>query len=561
MSLPPTSQGPRPTTSQAFPAGEGISTTPTASTITAPTDVANLLQLFSQQLALQQQQTAHMMAILNGLSAQFSHEGNIPNTQGWPPTSTAAPSLVYTSPSLTHTSPAVSGAAVPPNQVPQVHLTSPFMLQPGHQAGHTLRMPVSTSLVVGGVGLSGGGQAAPKGAGLVSGGHNSAATDADTEDVDSTAGGYNHRSRGRSRQSGVPQSSRSVRSSRRVRSRSPSTDVDDPNDGYALNRERNETSCKSIPLKSFSISNKDQDFPIWIQQFEEAVNRVRNPHSQRRHYNYCLQWLPGSLETDAYAIWCECVHAKSDWIELKRELEEKFEDPAFCKEWRTNPKALMWNEGNESLQSFASKVKRMVNIYDAELAVTNAAKANNYCTRFMNGMPDDYIQNLNLNMPSKNQRLEKALEICVRFQAYKRSATPTRGEVGASVTFQEPTVPSRVVKAETDIRHLSNRLDTMEEIHPNNKPPQQTSLAGGSSRHPVQKNLCSARSRPPSQDGDRWSMLAASLDNGISLLSEAESDSGNLDDTVADFIRMEQMGEREKLAYFGALRDSYRAWK
>ena len=186
------------------------------------------------------------------------------------------------------------------------------------------------------------------------------------------------------------------------------------------------------------------------------------------------------------------------------------------------PKSLMWDEENESLQSFSTKVKRMVNINDAEFAVTDAAKANNYCTRFINGMPDDYIQNLNLNMPSKNQRLEKALEICVRFQAYKRSATPTRGEVGASVTFQEPTMPFRVVKAKRDIRHLSNRLGAMEESHPN-KPPQQTSglrtqFAEGSSTHPVRTSLGSRRSQPLSRDGDRWSMLAASLDNGIALL-------------------------------------------
>ena len=369
-----------------------------------------------------------------------------------------------------------------------------------------------------------------------------------------------------------------------------------------MNRERNETTCKSIPLKSFSISNKDQDFPIWIQQFEEAVNRGHNPHSQRRHYNYCLQWLPGSLETDAYAIWGECTHAKSNWTELKRELEEKFEDPAIRKEWRTNPKALMWDEGKESLQSFAAKVRRKVNTYDAELAVTDTAKAINYCTRFMNGMPEDYIQHLNLNMPTKNQRIEKALEVCVRFQAYKRTAAstaastkaPAKTEVGASVAFQDPTMPSRVTKAETDIIRLSNRLSAVEENHPNSKPPQESSVprtqfAGRSPRRPFSRNFDSTRSQSPGRDSDRWSRLTsrkqtgfnrrnpnhsgdrrrdnrrddhkstitqqASLEEGLALLSEAESGPEDLDDTVADFMRMEQMGEREKLAYFGALRD------
>ena len=477
--LPPA--GPLPP-SAALPAAGNASTTPTAPNTTAPTDVNNLLKLFRQQLALQQQQTAQMVAVINGLSAQLAQGNNAPNIPGWPPTSTATPSPAYTSPSLAHTGPAAGGAIISPNHastggatgivagiqpllpntaipppgapVPagghaQVHFTPPFT----QQMGHTQRMPMPSSSILGGAIPSGGGQAAPPGVGLVSGGHNTAATDADTEDdVGSASGFFGSRGRGRLRRSGP------ARSSRSIRSRSPSTDIDDPSDGYAVNRENKEMTCKSISIKPFSISNKDQDFPIWVQQFEEAVNRGHNPHSQRRHYNYCLRWLPGSLDMDAYAIWCECTHAKSNWIELKKELEEKFEDPAVRKEWRTNPKALMWDEGKESLQAFAAKVKRKVNTYDAEFAVTEAAKANNYCTRFMSGMPDDYIQHLNLNMSAKNQRLEKALEICVRLQAYKKAATPAKTEVGASLAFQDPTLPSRVTKAKTDIIRLSSRL-------------------------------------------------------------------------------------------------------
>ena len=74
---------------------------------------------------------------------------------------------------------------------------------------------------------------------------------------------------------------------------------------YAFNREKRETSCESIDIEEFSMSNKEQDFTIWITQFEDAVNRGFNPHSRRRHQNYCLQWIPGSLSTDAFSIWQE----------------------------------------------------------------------------------------------------------------------------------------------------------------------------------------------------------------------------------------------------------------
>ena len=498
---PPAPVGPLPPPA-ALPAAGDASTTPTVPITTVPTDVNNLLKLFRQLLALQQQQTAQMVAVINGLSAQLAQGNNVSNTLGWPPTSTALGSPAHTSPLMAHTGQAVGGAIASPNHTPQggatgsvagtLHLPNDiFIPSPGAPAlarGQALPyftstftqqksdahcMPVSSSSSFGGTYPPSGGQATPPGACLASpyAGCNTAAAGADTEDDTGSISGF-FRSRGRSRN----RCSGFARSSRSVRYRSPSTDVDDPNDGYAFNRERNETTCKSIPLKPFSISNKDQDFPIWIQQFEEVINISRNPHSQRRHHNYCLQWLSGSLETDAYAIWCDCFHAKSNWIELKKELEEKFEDPAICGEWRTNPEALMWDEGKESLQAFAARVKRKVNTYDAEFAVTEAAKANNYFMRFMSGMPDDYVQHLHLNLPTESRRIEEALEICICFQAYKSATSTTKTEIGAAIALRDPIMPSHVTKAETDIICLSKCLSATEKNHPNNKLLRKTSV-------------------------------------------------------------------------------------
>ena len=231
-------------------------------------------------------------------------------------------------------------------------------------------------------------------------------------------------------------------------------------DGYAVNREKRETTCESIDIEEFSMSNKEQDFPIWISRFEEAVNRGFNPHSKRRHHNYCLQWLSGSLDHDAYSIWRDCEN-KSDWEELKLELEDKFEDPAVRREWRNNPFALKWKEHEESLQTFVAKVKRKVNRYDKDLAPTVAAKELLYYTRFCNGMPDDYADHLILKMPSKKPKLEKALEECVRFQAYKRSLPQDPAEVGASVAFDDPTMPSRITRNMSDIQRVDKCIRDM----------------------------------------------------------------------------------------------------
>ena len=194
-----------------------------------------------------------------------------------------------------------------------------------------------------------------------------------------------------------------------------------PKDGYSYNCLRPETICDDVFITPYSMANKDQEFPLWINQFEEAVNLSFNPHSQLRHFAYCLQWLPGSLEADAYSIWKECQYARSDWVKLKEELKGKFEDPAERKDWFSNPHALKWDEENESLHIFASKVRRKVNTFDSQYADSEAARAPLYFTRFMNGMPKDYFRYLTLRLPSRCQSLEKALEISVQFQAYKRN--------------------------------------------------------------------------------------------------------------------------------------------
>ena len=420
-------------------------------------------------------------------------------------------------------------------------------------------------------------------------------TDADGEEEDARAPTRRPILRGRGRERNAQGGL-----SGRPQNRSPSTDVDD-NDGYAVNREKRETHCKSINIKAFSISDKEVDFPVWVTRFEEAVNRGFNPHSKRRHDNYCLQWLSGSLDHDAYSIWRDSKN-KSDWEELKKELEDKFEDPAIRKEWRDNPSALKWDEYGESLQCFIAKVKRKVNTYDEDIAPTQKAKEAQYYARFVNGMPADYMSHLNLRMPSKNPKLSKALEAAIRFQAWKKGEK-AKPEVGASVAFEDPTMPSRVTKNTLDIKRLDKCIQELR-----SEPPQKvqeatfqprSSFAGRSPRRPFDRPSSNLRQSPGRSDqwqspgrSDRWNRYnnrgrgaypkgnsvrfkqdqgdqpnkfhhknqpQGSLEESLALISEPESATEELDDTIADFERMEQMDEKEKLEYFGALRDRARA--
>ena len=192
-----------------------------------------------------------------------------------------------------------------------------------------------------------------------------------------------------------------------------------PGDGYEGNRERKETFCKSLPIKDFSPSNKEQDFALWILQYENAVNRSTNPHSKRRHHKYCMQYLPNTLETDAFAIWQRAENAATNWEALKAELITAFEDPTIRAEWKTNMKAFMWDEDNMSLQAYSARVKRYVDTFDNEIATTPAAKKAQYYIRFVNGLPDDYIEQTKMVIRSNN--MDKAMDICICFQSIKKA--------------------------------------------------------------------------------------------------------------------------------------------
>ena len=221
-------------------------------------------------------------------------------------------------------------------------------------------------------------------------------------------------------------STRSGRSSVRRRAehrrhgvRDPSTE--DESEEFAYNRGLPEIkNCKKIEICLFSPENKELDFAIWVNQFEGAVNRCLNPHSQRRHYQACLIWLPSTLKADAYSIWSRAEHKTTNWLQLKVELETAFEDGSVRTEWKTNLKAYTWDEDNQTLHSYCAKVKNLVDNFEAEMADCPAARKAQYFLRFVNGLPDDYIEYIRLGLPPKCKDVNKARDVCMQFQGVKK---------------------------------------------------------------------------------------------------------------------------------------------
>ena len=256
------------------------------------------------------------------------------------------------------------------------------------------------------------------------------------------------------------------------------------------------------------------------------------------------------------------------------------------------------------------------------------------------------MQHITLNMPAKCQKVEKALEICSRFQIYKKSMAQGKSEVGASVTFQDQTTPSRITKNETDIIRLSNRLQSLESKSPTStkqdtaafqprysghspRPKQDfsssrprdypqkgnfsarrdfspgryrdydrrdSSSAGSSNRESYNGNTYnrdnnfrrgsfdrssdrrdrfrtrgrgnfnrnnpnrSQERRDSSQQASQPAQQAqptqqASLEEGLALQTDCESGPEDLDDTVAQFERLEEMDQQQRFDYFCHLKD------
>ena len=191
-------------------------------------------------------------------------------------------------------------------------------------------------------------------------------------------------------------------------------------DVYAINRENPETQCKSLPIEQFNPADEDQDFTVWISQFEDAVNQGHNPHSKRRHYNHCLSWLPNYLHPDAYVVLKRCNN-RNCWEELKKELLAEYPPSAAIDvEWRSNLDAYKWDEHIESLTSYCLKVKKYVDTFDTDIVSVPQAKSNRYYVRFLCGLPDDYQRQIKLKTSSKKLSVDHALDVCLRYQSVKK---------------------------------------------------------------------------------------------------------------------------------------------
>ena len=120
---------------------------------------------------------------------------------------------------------------------------------------------------------------------------------------------------------------------------------------------------------------------------------------------------------------------RKDWIKLKKELIIAFDDPIIRAEWKNNPQVYTWDEHMEPLNLYCSKVKRYVDTYDDDIAGAPEAVRNQYYFRFVAGLPGDYQDRVKMGTSFRKQSVDRALDICIRFQSLKKSKEGKKLEV------------------------------------------------------------------------------------------------------------------------------------
>ena len=180
--------------------------------------------------------------------------------------------------------------------------------------------------------------------------------------------------------------------------------MDDDDPEYEENRKAKENlQCRKLNISIFSTADKSMDFAVWIAQFEDAVKQQIKPHSKKRHWKQCLNWLPQSLKPDAYAIYQRAQY-RSEWPKLRAELEKAFEDSDVRSEWRSNMRAYVWDE-TLPLREYKPRVECYVDTFDKNIAESPAALQKMYYSRFVNGLPEDYNNFIVLGLSSKRNLL------------------------------------------------------------------------------------------------------------------------------------------------------------
>ena len=231
------------------------------------------------------------------------------------------------------------------------------------------------------------------------------------------------------------------------------TDIED--DDRASRRGNFRRQPTSLNIEEFNFGEDSADWTSWVRKFQGTVKSAYNPRDEAEHHKLNLRWLPTYLNIAAHDIFLNCRHRKN-WRKVVEELEEAFDDPGIKQRWATDLKAYMWDQ-KIPLHVYRSNVVHFVDKFELGLRQAPVARKKAYFTRFVGGLPDDYINFIEQQLYGNKQTIEHALKVSQQFKIIQdRNMGPEENIAGATAS-QEKSRNERIHALERQMAWLDKK--------------------------------------------------------------------------------------------------------
>ena len=188
------------------------------------------------------------------------------------------------------------------------------------------------------------------------------------------------------------------------------------------NRTSFEKVTHDIPIEKFPFGVPGADWTEWSMRFELAVQAATNAQGRDRLEALCLLWISLKLNDEAMPLYNQCPSKKTEWVSLKAELEEAFEDTHVKRLWVRSLEAFKKPE-DMSLQVYKAKVMGMVSKYSpATLNDAEAHEAELY-SRFVGGLGKKLREYIEESVSFGEETLDEAFHLALKYEEkLKKSA-------------------------------------------------------------------------------------------------------------------------------------------
>ena len=223
-------------------------------------------------------------------------------------------------------------------------------------------------------------------------------------------------------------------------------------------RSNKERTPSEIPIEKFEYGSVNADFAEWVDRFEVAVRTATNAVGQARLEELFLQWVSLKMNEAARPIFHNCPSRSTNWLKLKTELTEGFEDPDVKRKWARNPQAYMRPKGM-NLQVYKAKVLALVRKYSPWVVDQPIAYQMELYTRFLNGLDKacrDYVDEA---IAYGKESIELAYNAACKFENKQDKSEDGKFTAGAMLDSEK----DNMKRIEIQLQEVNTKVTNIEE--------------------------------------------------------------------------------------------------